>query len=122
MANLNSIHEVIALSKNKFEWIVEKRIDLLEPALHPNSLVKIGDTNCFNKWDFLGKIVEDNNLLMGVIINKSSPKVMKGSAVIWGEGIFDLNNNGKVEKNQSDYTEVYFKVDGFWKIVFLSID
>jgi hypothetical protein len=122
MANLNSIHEVVALSKNKFEWIVDKRIDLLESALHSNCMIKIGDDNCFGKWDFLQKIVEDNNLFVGVEINKSSPKVMKGSAVIWGEGIFDLNNNGRVEKNLSDYTEVYFKVDGFWKIVFLSID
>lgn len=122
MANLNSVLEVISLSQNKFQWIVEKKIDLLEDALHSGSLILNDLGECENKSVFLKNIVEGNFLFERIAVNKSTPKVQKGSAVIWGEGQFEMIKEGKSENKFWEFTEVYFKVDGFWKIMFISFN
>jgi hypothetical protein len=122
MANLNSVQEVISLSQNKFQWIVERKVDQLEIAMHPGSMVINDKGLCEYKNEFLVKIEEGNFHFESIEVNKSSPKVQKGSAVVWGEGLFEILNNGQTEKQLWEFTEVYFKVSGFWRIVFLGFN
>jgi hypothetical protein len=122
MANLNSILEVVTLSQNKFEWIVNKRIDFLNDSLHPGCMVMIKDGDALKKEEFLQKIVDEEIYFVGIEINKNSPNVFKGSAVITGQGKFDQIKNGIASTELLEFTEVYFKVNGFWKIVFLNLN
>ncbi len=120
--NFNAITELISLSQLKFQLITERKVDDLENVLHDNSFILTNGDVCESKVEFIGKIEKGELPFEHITVNKATPKLLNGSAIVWGEAMVSKIKEPISKYLKMDYTEVYFKVGGFWRMVFANFN
>lgn len=119
MRNTNANQEIINLSKQKWGWMADKNIEVLETLFHEKSVfVHMGGS--------FEKDPEINFIQSGVIWYKQAD-IRSVSVNIIGDTAILLNNidllavvGGAEVTNNFIVTEVYVKKNGNWKLAALS--
>jgi len=108
--------EILSLSRKKFRWMVEKKIDSLS-VLADERLSYIHS----NGWvqskkefidDFNGKLV-----YLKIDLVEMHARAYRKSAVVTGKGHFSVILNGNRVETDLLFTEVYVKSGSKWKLV-----
>lgn len=119
MKPVNSEQEVINLSKEKWDWMAERNVDVLDILFHEKSVfVHMGGS-----W---GKEQELDIIKGGGIhykkadIHEVSVNVMGDTAVLLNKITLLAVVGGNEVTNPFMVTEVYVQQDGSWKLASLS--
>ena len=119
MQNLDLEQEVINLSKEKWQWMSDKKVDILDPFFHEKSVfVHMGGS-----W---GKEQELNVIAGGGIhykkadIHEASVNIIGTTAILLSRITLLAVVGGNEVTNPFMVTEVYVQQDGSWKLASLS--
>ena len=119
MRNVNLEQEVIALSKEKWRWMSERKIDSLDALFHEKAVfVHMGG--------FWGKEQELEIIKSGGIhykqadIHEVSVKIIGATAILLNRITLLAVVGGNEVTNPFVVTEVYVQQDGSWKLASLS--
>ncbi|MBN1313766.1 MAG: nuclear transport factor 2 family protein [Anaerolineae bacterium] len=119
MQNVNLEQEVINLSKEKWSWMSERKVDTLDILFHEKAVfVHMGGS-----W---GKGQELNVIESGEIhykkadIHEVSVNIIDGTAILLNRITLLAVVGGNEVTNPFEVTEVYVQQDGSWKLASLS--
>jgi hypothetical protein len=119
MLNVNLEQEVIDLSKEKWRWMSERKVDSLDALFHEKSVfVHMGGS-----W---GKEQELNIIKSGEIhykkadIHEVSVNIIDRTAILLNRITLLAVVGGNEVTNPFAVTEVYVQQDGSWKLASLS--
>lgn len=111
--------EIMSLSKEKWEWMADKKVDVLDNLFHERSMfVHMGGS-----W---GKEQEINVIKTGSIwykkadIHEVSVNIVDNTAILLNKIDLLAIVGGNEVTNPFMVTEVYIKQDGSWKLGSLS--
>ena len=110
----NNEQEVLSLSKKKFAWLTQKKLDSLSLILdervryvHSNGWVQ-------NKKEIIDDISSGKLNYTSIIVKSSEVRLYNKTAVVNGTGSFEVNMDGKPLTIELSYTEVYVKNKSKW--------
>ncbi len=119
MQNVNSEQEVINLSKEKWGWMSERKVDTLDALFHEKAVfVHMGGS-----W---GKEQELDIIKSGGIhykkadIHEVSVNIIGTTAILLNRITLPAVVGGNEVTNPFTVTEVYVQQDGSWKLASLS--
>ena len=119
MQNVNLEQEVIALSKEKWRWMSERKVDTLDTLFHEKAVfVHMGG--------FWGKEQELEIIKSGGIhykqadIHEVSVNIIGATAILLNRITLLAVVDGNEVTNPFVVTEVYVQQDGSWKLASLS--
>jgi len=119
MQNVNLEQEVINLSKEKWRWMSERKVDSLDALFHEKAVfVHMGGS-----W---GKEQELNIIKSGGIhykkadIHEVSVNIVGTTAILLNRVTLLAVVGGNEVTNPFEVTEVYVQQDGNWKLASLS--
>lgn len=119
MQNIDLEQEVINLSQEKWQWMSDKKVDILDPFFHEKSVfVHMGGS-----W---GKEQELNIIASGGIhykkadIHEVSVNIIGTTAILLARITLLAVVGGNEVTNPFMVTEVYVQQDGSWKLASLS--
>jgi hypothetical protein len=119
MENVNLEQEVINLSKEKWQWMSERKVDTLEALFHEKAVfVHMGGS-----W---GKEQELDIIKSGGIhykkadIHEASVNIIGATAILLNRITLLAVVGGDEVTNPFMVTEVYVQQDGSWKLASLS--
>jgi hypothetical protein len=108
--------EVQNISRKKFRWMIEKKLDSLDlladqrlSYIHSNGWIQ--SKKEFLE-DFSGKLVYHK-----IDISELSARVYRKSAVVTGKGHFTVSLNGNRLEIDLLFSEVYIRSGNKWKLV-----
>ncbi len=111
--------EIIDLSKNKWQWMADKNVDLLAELFHDDSrFIHMSGT-----W---GKARELEIIETGSIWYKQADvhdvvvKIFGETAILWNRITLVAMVRGNEANNEFTVTEVYQKQQGAWKLLDLT--
>ena len=117
--NTTAEQEIIQLSKDKWQWMADKNIDVLDNLFHEKSVfVHMGGS-----W---GKEQELNVIKSGGIwykkadIHEVSVNIIDNTAILLNRIDLLAVVGGNEVTNPFEVTEVYIKQEGSWKLASLS--
>jgi hypothetical protein len=114
MAQSAAEKEILNLSKEKFRWKTEGKIDLIED-LFDDELVFVHITgNITTKKDWISQLRSKSFVYNKIELKEASAKMYSNTAVLVGKATFSVNG-GSIYKLV--YTEVYTKKNNKWKLV-----
>ena len=109
--------EIMALSRKKFRWMVEVKLDSLDVILderlsyiHSNGWVQ-------SKKEFLEDFTNGKLTYHSIEVKEMSARVYKRSAVVTGKAVAETTLNGTRAIINLMFTEVYVVQKGGWKLV-----
>lgn len=108
---------ILALSKNKFRWMVEKKYDSLESALDDRMIFIHSNGWQETKQEFIDDIKSAKLLYNAIEVKEATARVYAETAVIIGRGNFSVKLDGKNLAFDLKYTEVYVRKRGRWLLV-----
>lgn len=109
--------ETLALSKEKFRWKTEGKIDLIED-LFDDELVFIHLNGHFSsKQEWIQELRAKRFVYNAINLKEASAKVYGNTAVLVGKARFSVTMNGSRGTWTLVYTEVYTKKNNRWKLV-----
>ena len=119
MQNPNLEQEVIALSKEKWDWMAQRKMDSLEALFHEKSVfVHIG--GAWGKAQEMDIIREGRIHYKQADIHEVSVNVIGATAVLLNRITLLAVVGGNEVTNPFMVTEVYVQQDGAWKLASLS--
>ena len=108
--------EVLQLSKKKFGWIVDKKIDSLSFVLddrltfiHSNGWVQ-------TKKELIADLQSDKLTYVSIEVLEAMVRMYSKSAVVNGKGKFTATMNGTTNTYDLAYTETYVLHKREWKL------
>ena len=117
--NTDTEQEIIKLSKDKWQWMADKNVDVLSELFHEKAVfVHMGGS-----W---GTERELNIIGSGGIwykkadIHEVSVQIIDNTAILLNRITLLAEVGGNEVTNPFEVTEVYVKQDGFWKLGALS--
>lgn len=109
--------EIMALSRKKFRWMVEAKLDSLDVILderlsyiHSNGWVQ-------SKKEFLEDFTNGKLTYHSIEVKEMSARVYKRSAVVTGKAVAETTLSGTRAIINLMFTEVYVVQKGGWKLV-----
>jgi Domain of unknown function (DUF4440) len=119
MSNTSTEQEIIKLSKEKWRWMADKKVDTLDNLFHEKAMfVHMGGS-----W---GKEQELNVIKSGGIwykkadIHDVSVNIIDNTAILLNRITLLAEVGGNEVTNPFEVTEVYVKENGTWKLGSLS--
>jgi hypothetical protein len=119
MQNVNLAQEIINLSKEKWDWMAECKVDALDALFHEKSVF----THMGGSW---GKEQELEFIISGGIhykqaeIHEVSVNIVGATAVLLNRITLLAVVGGNEATNPFMVTEVYVQQDESWKLISLS--
>lgn len=111
--------ELIALSKQKWQWMAQQNIDSLNNLFHDEAVfVHMG--GAMNKQQELGTIRSGGIHYKRAEIKETSVRFISNTAIILDRIRLTAIVGGNEVVNPFMVTEAYVQVDGEWKLVSLS--
>lgn len=111
--------ELIALSKQKWQWMAQQNIDSLNNLFHDEAVfVHMG--GAMNKQQELGTIKNGDIHYKHAEIKETSVRFVSNTAIILDRIRLTAIVGGNEVVNPFMVTEAYVQVDGEWKLVSLS--
>lgn len=111
--------EIIALSKEKWIWMAEKKVDILSDLFHEKS-VFVHMSGSMTKEQELETIRSGRIHYKHAEIQDTSVNVIGETAILLSRIRLDAVVGGNEVTNPFMVTEVFVKVDGKWKLGSLS--
>ena len=119
MGNVNLEQEVINLSKEKWDWMAERKADILDALFHEKSVfVHMGGS--WGKEQELDIIKNGGIHYKKADIHEVSVNIMGTTAVLLNRITLLAVVGGNEVTNPFMVTEVYVQQDGSWKLASLS--
>jgi len=119
MENVNLEQEVINLSKEKWDWMAERKADILDALFHEKSVfVHMGGS--WGKEQELDIIKNGGIHYKKADIHEVSVNIMGTTAVLLNRITLLAVVGGNEVTNPFMVTEVYVQQDGRWKLASLS--
>jgi hypothetical protein len=107
--------ELINLSKNKWQWLSEKKIELLAPLFHPKAkFVHMGGT--MNREQELNVIQTGGIHYKSAEIQEVSVEIIGNTAILLNKIRLVAVVGGNEVVNPFVVTEVYIKENGKWML------
>lgn len=107
---------ILGLSKKKFDWLVNRQYDSLQLVLddrvqyiHSNGWVE-------TKQEILDDLKSGKLNYKAVAIKNAQARVFGNSAIVIGQGSFDVLMSDKPLAIELLYTEVYVLSNGKWRL------
>jgi Domain of unknown function (DUF4440) len=111
----NAEQEIIDLSKEKWKWMAEKKVEPLADLFHEKSVfVHMGGS--WGKVQELGTIKGGGIHYKHAEIQETSVRFIGDTAILLSRIRLDAVVGGNEVTNPFTVTEVYVKVDGKWKM------
>lgn len=106
--------DVLSLSKKKFTWLVQKRLDSL--ALILDERIRYVHSNGWaqNKKEIIHDINSGKLIYTSISVKSSEVRLYDKTAIVNGIGSFDVTMDGKPLTIELSYTEVYVKNKDKW--------
>lgn len=106
--------DVLSLSKKKFTWLVQKRLDSL--ALILDERIRYVHSNGWaqNKKEIIHDINSGKLIYTSISVKSSEVRLYDKTAIVNGTGSFDVTMDGKPLTIELSYTEVYVKNKDKW--------
>lgn len=112
---INPEQELINLSKNKWQWMSEKKTDILETLFHPKAkFVHMGAT--MNKEQELNVIKTGGIQYKSAEIQDVSVEIIGNTAILLNKIRLVAVVGGNEVVNPFVVTEVYIKENGKWQL------
>jgi hypothetical protein len=119
MQNVKSEHEVINLSKEKWRWMSERKVDSLAALFHEKAVfVHMGGT--MSKDQELDVIRSGGIHYKKADIHEVSVNIIGTTAILLNRITLLAVVGGNEVTNPFTVTEVYVQQDGSWKLASLS--
>jgi len=119
MGNVNLEQEVINLSKEKWDWMAERKADILDALFHEKSVfVHMGGS--WGKEQELDIIKNGGIHYKKADIHEVSVNIMGTTAVLLNRITLLAVVGGNEVTNPFVVTEVYVQQEGSWKLASLS--
>ena len=119
MGNVNLEQEVINLSKEKWDWMAERKADILDALFHEKSVfVHMGGS--WGKEQELDIIKNGGIHYKKADIHEVSVNIIGDTAVLLNRITLLAVVGGNEVTNPFMVTEVYVQQDGRWKLASLS--
>jgi hypothetical protein len=106
--------ELLVLSKKKFEWLTQKKLDSLATILddrvryvHSNGWVQ-------RKQEVIDDLTSGKLNYISITVKSNEVRLYDTTAIVNGAGTFEVTMNGKPLTIELGYTEVYVKKKGKW--------
>ena len=109
--------EVMGLSKKKFRWMVEAKLDSLEGLLDERLSYIHSNGWTQSKKEFLEDFTNGKLTYHSVDVKEISARVYKRSAVVTGIAALETTLSGNRSSTHLKFTEVYVLQKGDWKLV-----
>lgn len=108
---------LLQLSKRKFNWMIDKKLDSLSAVLDENVRYVHSNGWIQNKNEIIEDFKTEKLILKNVDIDSASIRIFGSTAIIIGNGKF----KGVINSNEFEvhllYTEVYCNHDNHWYLV-----
>jgi hypothetical protein len=118
-SNSSAEQEVIALSKQKWQWMAERNVEALDKLLAEEAIfVHMGAT--MNKGQELDTIKSGRIQYKDTQIQEVSVRFVGTTAILLNKIRLVAVVGGNEVVNPFNVTEVYVKLDGAWKLASLS--
>lgn len=115
----NCKQELIALSKQKWQWMAEQNVDSLSNLFHDKAVfVHMGAT--MNKGQELNTIKTGGIYYKHAEIKETTVRFVNNTAIVLDKICLTAIVGGNEVVNPFMVTEIYVKVDNRWKLVSLS--
>jgi len=110
------------LSAKIFKWEVARLTDSLNTVFHDKLQVWGSSGASVNKTEYIQRLGSPNFIHNHVTIEKSTALIADNTAIVNGDGIFDLTISGNKTTLHLSYTEVFTRVDGSkpWLLLFIN--
>lgn len=99
------------LSAKIFKWEVAGSIDSLRSVFHDKLQVWSTSGEAVNKTQYLQRLSSPSFVHNKVTVEKSTALIANNTAIVNGEGIFDLTISGNKTMLHLSYTEVFTRVN-----------
>jgi len=109
--------EILDLSRKKFRWMVEARLDSLNGLLDERLSYIHSSGWTQTKKEFLDDFTNGKLTYHSIVPREMSARVYKRSAVVTGKVEINNTMNGKTSVSNIMFTEVYVVQKGGWKLV-----
>ena len=109
--------KVLALSKMKFEWLVQKQMDSLNILLDERLQYVHSNGWTETKKDVMDDIASGKLTYQAVDIHSATARAYNQTVIINGTGKFQVLMSGTPLSIELGYTEVYIRTDGRWQLV-----
>ena len=119
MQNVESEQEVINLSKEKWRWMAERKVDTLDALFHEKAVfVHMGGS--WGKEQELDIIKSGGIHYKNADIHEVSVNIIGTTAILLNRITLLAVVGGNEVTNPFEVTEVYVQQDGSWKLASLS--
>lgn len=113
---------VIDLSAQIFKWEVAGSSDSLRVVFHDKLQVWGTSGAPVDRTEYLQRLSSPNFIHNNVTIEKSAALIANNTAIVNGDGIFDLTISGNKTTLHLSYTEVFTRADASKPWMLLSIN
>lgn len=108
--------DVLQLSKKKFNWIINKKIDSLKIVLD-DRLTYIHSSGWMQtKKELIDDLLSGKLTYVSIDVTEASVRMYNKSAVVTGRGKFTATLNGATNTFDLAYTETYVLQKKEWKL------
>ena len=117
--NTAAEQEIIQLSKDKWQWMADKNVDILEDLFHEKAVfVHMGGS--WGKEQELSIIKSGGIWYKNANIHEVSVNIIGNTAILLNRITLLAEVGGNEVSNPFEVTEVYIKLNGDWKLGSLS--
>jgi hypothetical protein len=117
VASADPVKEVEALERARFKAQIAMDVPTLRPMLADDLFYCHSSGVCQNKEEFIGFVTSGTNKYLAMDVIYMKPRLIDGAVVVNGKLDIRVVTNGKEQRFQGIYTDVYAKRDGRWQLV-----
>jgi len=108
--------KVKALHKQKFEWLINGKVDSLNALLAPEVNYVHSNGWIQNREEVLADMKSAKLQYKAVEVEDTQVSILENTAIVTGRGTFSGVMNGTAFSVKLLYTEIYVKVLSSWKL------
>jgi hypothetical protein len=109
--------DIIALSKKRIQWLLDRKADSLAMLYDENSITVHGNGMIKTAKEQLNDVKGGMITYKSIDVNENTVKDFGNTQVLVGKGVFKISLNGQDMTYNMVYIEVYQKKDNQWKLI-----
>lgn len=110
-------NQIMNLSKRKFRWMVEAKLDSLSNLLDDRLSYIHSNGSVQSKQQFMDDFTVGKLVYNSIQISEMNVRLYKKSAVVTGKGQINTTRDGNSSVTNLMFTEVYVDEKSGWKLV-----
>ncbi len=110
-------NQLLNLSKRKFRWMVEGKLDSLSSLLDDRLSYIHSNGSVQSKQQFLDDFTVGKLVYNSIQVSEMNVRLYKKSAVVTGKGQINTTRDGNTSVTNLMFTEVYVDEKSGWKMV-----